>query len=92
MTAFSILGLSSLAFFGGLINPIAIAYVVLRIRNRAPKTRIAFESTILLCIPVTWLSLAIMHFRIGVGHVAWVTGLLLMVSWKDFSLRNRLVV
>jgi hypothetical protein len=32
-----------------------------------------------------------MYFRIGVGHIAWITGILLMISWKDFSVRTRLV-
>jgi hypothetical protein len=82
---------SPLAFFGGLINPIIIAYVVLRISGRAPRVRIALESAILLCIPLTWLSLLRMHFGIAVGHIAWITGILLIISWKDFSLRTRLV-
>jgi hypothetical protein len=90
VVAFSTLGLSSLAFLGGLINPIAIAYVVLRIRNRAPRVRTALEGTILLCIPLTWLSLVSLHCRIAVGHIAWITGILLMISWKDFSLQKRL--
>jgi hypothetical protein len=80
--------LSPLAIFGALINPIAIAYIVLRIFDRAPKARVRLASAILLFIPITWLSLLMMHFSIRIGHVAWIVGLLLIISWKDYRDRR----
>jgi hypothetical protein len=80
---------SALGFFGGLINPIAITYVVLRIRNRAAHFRSALATAILLFMPLTWLSLAITQYRVEIGHVAWITGLLLMISWSDLRYLSR---
>jgi len=76
--------LSSLAFFGAWINPIAIVYLVLRILNRVPRVRIGLAAAILIFIPLTWLALFKIHYTIRVGHVAWIAGLLLMISWTDF--------
>jgi hypothetical protein len=76
---------SPLAVFGGLINPLALAYIVLRIRDRAPGTRWFLALGILAFIPVSWLALLLMHLGIRVGHIAWIAGLLLMISWKDFN-------
>jgi len=74
----------SLAFFGALINPIAIACAVLRIRGRAPRVRIGFAIAILLFIPLTWAAMVSMRFAVEIGHVAWIAGLLLMTPWTDF--------
>jgi hypothetical protein len=72
-------GASPLAFFGGLINPLMIAYVYLRLLKVAPKIRRYLAVTILVCIPLTWLSLAQMHYGVNVGHVAWIVGILLIL-------------
>jgi hypothetical protein len=66
-------------FFGGLVNPLAIFYIVLRLLNRAPGTRKTVAIAILMCIPITWLFLSRMAFTIHVGHIAWIVGLLFMV-------------
>ncbi len=84
------MSVSALAFFGGLINPIAIAYVVLRILGRAPDVRSGLATTILFFIPITWLSLAFMSYRIEIGHIAWISGLVLMISWSDLCYFSRL--
>ena len=84
------MSVSALAFFGGLINPIAIAYVVLRILGRAPRVRSALATTILFFIPITWLSLAPSSYRIEIGHIAWIAGILLMISWPDLRSFSRL--
>lgn len=84
------MSVSALAFFGGLINPIAIFYVVLRIRDRGPHFRSVLSTAILLFIPLTWLSLAFAQYRVEIGHVAWITGLLLMISWSDLRYLLRL--
>jgi hypothetical protein len=79
---------NGLAVFGGLINPIAIAYIVLRIRYRAPEARFFLAGATLAFIPLTWLSLIMMHLGILIGHFAWIAGLLLMIDWKDFRSRR----
>ena len=81
---------SALGFFGALINPIAIAYVVLRVRDRAPHFRSGLATAILLFIPLTWLSLAFAQYKIEIGHIAWITGLLLIISWSDLRYLLRL--
>lgn len=75
--------MSALFFFGGLINPIAIVYISLRILDRAPRVRSGLATAILLLIALTWLSLALMQYRIRIGHIAWITGLFLMIAWSD---------
>jgi hypothetical protein len=72
-------GASPLAFFGGLINPLLIVYVFLRLLNVAATTRKSLGVAILFCIPLTWLSLAQMHYGVNVGHVAWIAGILLIL-------------
>ena len=49
------MSISALAFFGGLINPVAITYVVLRIVGRVPNLRRGLSTAILSFIPITWL-------------------------------------
>jgi hypothetical protein len=72
-------GASPLAFFGGLINPLMIAYVYLRLSNVAAKVRRFLALAILVCIPLTWLSLAQMHYGVNFGHIAWIAGILLIL-------------
>jgi hypothetical protein len=79
---------NGLAVFGGLLNPIAIAYTVLRIRDRAPDTRFFLAGAILAFIPLTWLSLIVMHLGISIGHVAWIAGLILIIHWRDLRSRH----
>jgi hypothetical protein len=69
---------SILAVFGGLINPIAIAYAVLRIRDRASQVRKVLALAGVAFIPITWLSLSEMELGVMVGHVLWITGLFLI--------------
>ena len=76
---------SPVAIFGGLINPVAVVYVVLRILGRARRLRIASAIAILIFIPLTWLSLIFMQLGVRIGHVLWIAGLLLMISWKDLG-------
>jgi len=84
------MSISSLAFLGGLINPVAITYSVLRVLGRAPNLRKGLSTAILFFIPITWLSLALMRYGIRVGHVAWILGLLLMIDWSDLGHFSRL--
>jgi hypothetical protein len=70
---------SVLGFLGGLINPLAILYAVLRGRNAAVKLRRSLCTTILWCIPFSWLCLLVLKMEVRVGHIAWIAGLLLMI-------------
>lgn len=81
--------MSALFFFSGLINPIAIVYILLRILGRAPRVRSGLASAVLLFAALTWLSLVFMQYRIKIGHFAWISGLLLMISWMDIPRYHR---
>ena len=75
-----------LAFFGALINPMVLAYFVLRIRHRLRAVRICLAVAILICIPLTWVSLAYIALPVQIGHYVWIAGILL-VLWPT---RHRL--
>jgi len=60
---------SWLILFGGLINPLAIAYVMLRLIDRVPRARFVLASAILFCIPFTWLCLLTLKMGVLIGHV-----------------------
>jgi hypothetical protein len=81
-------GVSGLAVFGGLINPLALVYIVLRIRDRARNVRFFLALAMVTFIPISWMSLAIMHLGILIGHVFWIVGLLLLIDWNDFRSRR----
>lgn len=49
---------SVLVIFGGIINPLVIACVVLRFYKRADALRFYLSTAILFCIPFTWLFFA----------------------------------
>lgn len=70
--------------FGGIVNPIAVAYILLHIVDRARRTQRVLAALILFCILLTWISLVILCLQDadcpGVGHAVWVAGLLLMIS------------
>ena len=70
--------------FGGIVNPIAVAYTVLRVLDLARGTQRVLAALILLCILLTWTSLVILCLQDadcpGLGHAVWVAGLLLMIS------------
>jgi hypothetical protein len=77
--------------FGGVVNPLALAYIILRIFDRAGRTQRVLAALILFCILLTWASLVILCVQDadcpGLGHAVWVAGLLLMISapfWKSF--------
>jgi|SRR5208337_2970107 len=73
-----------LAGFGGLINPIAIVYALLHILDRGGTVRRVLATALLICIALTWFSLAILCAEDAlcpyVGHAVWIAGLLLMIS------------
>lgn len=68
-----------LCLFAGIINPLVLAYVVLRFRDRAPRACKILALAVLGCIPVTWLFLSSMELGIRVGHVVWIASLFLML-------------
>ena len=83
-----------LAGFGGLVNPLAIVYVFLRILGVAVTARRVLAGSILICIALTWLSLSILCGGDAlcpyVGHVAWICGLLLIISDTITEFINRI--
>jgi hypothetical protein len=66
-------------FASGLINPLTVAYLVLRMLGKRPRTRRALAIVALSFIPLSWYVIA-HDLRIEVGHVAWVAGLLMMMA------------
>jgi hypothetical protein len=71
---------SSLILFAcGLINPLTLAYLALRMLGKGPRVRRALAIAALSFIPLSWYVIAD-GLRIEIGHVAWVVGLLLMMA------------
>lgn len=68
-----------LTIFGGLINLLAVAYFLLRIFGKAPRTQRAAAWAILGCMPPMWISLYLIGAIPSIGHVTWIAGLLLMI-------------
>ena len=70
---------SSLILFAcGLINPLTLAYLVLRELGKGSRVRRPLAIVALSFIPLSWW--IIIGLRIEIGHVAWVVGLLLMMA------------
>jgi hypothetical protein len=86
-----------LSGFGGLINPLAIVYAVLRYGalrygDAAPRVRRALAITVLACIPLTWLALYFICTGVAgdcprIGHAVWIAGLLSMVLGEFLPIR-----
>jgi len=70
---------SILVIFGGLINPLAFIWGVLRFYENGERLRLRLSRVVLLCIPFTWLCLLTLKMGFLVGHVLWIAGLLLMI-------------
>jgi hypothetical protein len=68
-----------LCLFGGIINPLILAYIVLRFRNAAPALHTVLAFSVLACIPLAWLSMSDFGAAVRVGHVFWIAGLLFML-------------
>jgi hypothetical protein len=68
-----------LTLFGGVMNPLMIAYVVMRSLNSGLKARLTIALSILVCVPPMWLSLYLMGHRPYFGHAAWIAGIGLMI-------------
>ena len=69
-----------LIFASGMINPLALACLGLRMLGKASTVRRAIAITALTLIPLSWIAIFELDFRIEIGHVAWVVGLLLMMA------------
>lgn len=67
-----------LALFGGLINPMMLAYFYAR-RHSLKALRIRLAVAIVVCIPLTWVSLAYMGQPVWIGHYIWIAGILLIL-------------
>lgn len=72
-------GTSQLAFFGGLINPLVVLYVIRTAFRPIGRIRTYLAIAIVSCMPLTWIALFRMNMQLHVGHFAWITGISLMV-------------
>jgi hypothetical protein len=71
---------SPLAFFGGVINPMIATYLFFWLFGVAEELRKKIAVAIFICIPITWISIAQMDFKMLIGHWAWIAGILLTLS------------
>jgi hypothetical protein len=72
--------LSFALFASGLINPLTLAYLWIRMNGDGPRVRRVLGIVALSFIPLSWLVISSAGLKIEIGHVAWVVGLLLMMS------------
>jgi hypothetical protein len=70
---------SRLAIFGGLLNPLAALYILLRLQRRSARLRACISVAIVIFILLTWIAISRMQLGILVGHVVWVAGLTLLL-------------
>jgi len=75
---------SSLAFFGGLLNPLMIVYLTLHVAGVARRLGTYLAVALLFCLPMTWFAIALMtnagmSMELRVGHYLWVAGILLVL-------------
>lgn len=66
-------------FASGLINPLTVAFLALRMLGKRPRSRRALAIVALSFIPLSWYVIA-HDLRVEIGHVAWVAGLLMMMA------------
>jgi hypothetical protein len=71
--------LSLLLLGSGLINPLVLVYFSLRVLGVGERIRRWIAIAAMTLIPLSWIFLALTHLEVGVGHVLWVGGLLLML-------------
>ncbi len=77
--------ISSLAAFGGWLNPEVFLFFCLSVARRGLRLRSLLTVIILFSIPMTWIAIYRMNLSgmamspLGVGHYLWVTGILLIV-------------
>jgi hypothetical protein len=72
-----------LAVFGGLINPMIVAYLACY-RPRFARTRRILTWAICACILSTWVFFAINQFLPLIGHIMWIAGIALILA-GEFS-------
>ncbi|MGO9257897.1 MAG: hypothetical protein ACLQU1_16530 [Bryobacteraceae bacterium] len=66
-------------FASGLINPMTLAYLVLRVLGKGSRVRRALAIATLSFVPLSWYVIA-HQLRVEIGHLAWVAGLLMMMA------------
>jgi hypothetical protein len=76
--------ISSLALFGGWLNPQVLLLFLLSVFHVAPRLRAVLSVSILFSIAMTWIAIhrmnaAGMFMDLKVGHFLWITGILLIV-------------
>ena len=76
--------ISSLALFGGWLNPQVLLMFFLSVYRANPRLRAVLSVTILFSIPMTWIAIhrmnaAGMFLDLKAGHFLWIAGILLIV-------------
>jgi hypothetical protein len=63
----------------GAVNLLAVLSLALRLSNR-PGLRRAVAMAAIVLVPFSWLAITVFHATILIGHVVWVSGLLLFLG------------
>jgi hypothetical protein len=79
---------SWLYFACGVVNPLAVAYLALRVAGQAPRTRRVFAILALILIPLSWVVMAKDLLMPHIGHVAWIGGLWAMLTPEAFGVTD----
>jgi hypothetical protein len=66
-------------FASGLINPLTLGYLALRMLGKRPRVRRGLAIAALSFIPLSWIVIA-SQLRFGPGHVVWVAGLAMVLA------------
>ena len=79
--------ISSLALFGGWLNPQVLLFFFLSALRAALRLRAILTITILFSIPMTWITIhrmsqARMFMDLKIGHLLWIAGILFIVLPK----------
>ncbi len=74
---------------GGVINPLVLLYLLLRLLHRLPGLQSVLAVAILVCTALMWVFVFQLGPRLtpGIGHVLWIAGIFLMLEpeihdWK----------
>ena len=63
----------------GLVNPLVLLYFAFWAFGAGESVRFGIAMAATALIPLSWIFLAMTHLAVGIGHVLWVGGLLMML-------------
>jgi hypothetical protein len=76
---FDSLSLNLLGMGLGLVNPLVLLYFASWAFHAGERVRFGIAMAATALIPLSWRFIAAIHLAVGIGHVLWVGGLLLML-------------